>query len=45
MGCNISQLTDEQQEEIRIMLFGPYKDEWRVKNNIIDNTDSSIAKL
>lgn len=26
------------------MFFGPYKDEWKNKNGIVDNSDTAIGK-
>ena len=37
-------LTNEQKEEILAMFYGPYKNHWRDKNGVVDNSDSTIAK-
>ena len=37
-------LTREQEEDIYVMFFGPYKPEWKDKKGIVDNSDSAIAK-
>lgn len=37
------QVSKEKVEEIETMFFGPYKDEWRDFNGIVDNTDETIA--
>ena len=39
-----SSLTTEQKETIKDMFFGPYKEEWKSFDGIVDNTDSTIAK-
>lgn len=37
-------LSDEEKRMVHIMFFGPYIDEWRLKNGIVDNSDATIAK-
>lgn len=37
-------LTEKQEKEIYTMFFGPYKEEWKDKKGIVDNSDSAIAK-
>lgn len=37
-------LTDQQKNDIWQMFFGPYKDEWRDANGIVENADSDISK-
>ena len=37
-------LSDEEREVIWRMFFGPYKDEWKDGNGIVQNSDRDIAE-
>ena len=39
-----SEWTEEQKELVWRMFFGPYKEEWRDANGIVDNKDTTIAE-
>ena len=36
-------LTYEDKEIIRTMFWGPYKEEWKDKEGVVDNSDRAIA--
>lgn len=44
MANTETQLSKENIKDIKEMFLGPYKDEWRDKNGIVDNTDVTIAR-
>ena len=37
-------LSIDEMKNICTQFFGPYKNEWRDKNGIVDNSDTKIAK-
>ena len=40
----IEQLNEEEKNNIYIMFFGPYLNEWRDEKGIVDNTDRTISE-
>lgn len=46
MPANIKSIekTDEVRAKIRQMIFGPFRDEWRLPNGIVNATDNAISK-
>ncbi len=44
MNETVENLTNEQKEQIEIMFFGPFKEEWKDDDGLVDNSVITIAK-